>query len=138
VGEGCGAGEDVYVDLGGEVGRREEKDNAEAQRTQRSAEKEKRNKEASNDVKIKRKVEIVRAWDAPFEAQGKAVLRPYKIQRILKAPLTSTSCTIDCRLVFFFHYVGGAVGAAEHGVGFVVADHFFGGGVELQRAAEAV
>ena len=39
VGEGCGAGEDVYVDLGGEVGRREEKDNAEAQRTQRSAEK---------------------------------------------------------------------------------------------------
>jgi hypothetical protein len=56
VGEGCGAGEDVYVDGGGEVGRREEKDNAEAQRTQRSAEKRSEiRKQLGNDLKIKAK-----------------------------------------------------------------------------------
>ena len=46
--------------------------------------------------------------------------------------------TNDRRLDFFFHYIGRTIGAAQHRVGFVVADYFFRRWVELQGAAEAI
>ncbi len=41
-------------------------------------------------------------------------------------------------LNFFFHDVRRAIRAAQHHVGFVVADHLFRLRIKLQRAAEAV
>ena len=62
-------------------------------------------------------------------------------------PITGVECTEKPRASaddwksssdFFGDDVGGAVGAAKHDVGFVVADDLLGGGIEGEGAAEAI